>query len=103
MNREQLLRQRLKLFTWLFIIGLVLSGATAIPLVSEVDWLAKNTGAQLLVESPGPTAPPTWAVWLTRVQTALHATSEAHPFLFYGTNISNQLSWWRTAYQITDW
>lgn len=86
MNREQLLRQRLRLFTWLFVIGLVLSGATAIPLVTEVDWLAKNTSARVLVEAPGPSGPPAWAIWLTRVQTALHATSEAHPFLFYGTD-----------------
>ena len=86
MNREQLLRQRLKLSTWLFIIGLILSGATAIPLISEVDWLAKSTGAQLLVELPGSTAPPAWASWLIRVQKALHATNEVHPFLFYGTD-----------------
>jgi hypothetical protein len=31
MNREQLLRGRIKALTWLFIIGLVLSGATTIP------------------------------------------------------------------------
>jgi hypothetical protein len=86
MNREQLLRQRLRLFTWLFIIGRVLTGATAIPLVSEVDWLAKNTSARVLVEAPGPSGPAGWALWLTRVQNALHATSIEHPFLFYGTD-----------------
>jgi hypothetical protein len=31
MNRERLLRGRIKALTWRFIIGLVLSGATAIP------------------------------------------------------------------------
>jgi len=32
MNREQALRWRIKALTWLFIIGLGLSGVTAIPL-----------------------------------------------------------------------
>jgi len=40
MNREQILLRRIKLLTWLFIIGLVLSGATAIPLQVELNWLA---------------------------------------------------------------
>ena len=32
MTREQTLRRRIKWLTWFFIFGLVLSGATAIPL-----------------------------------------------------------------------
>jgi hypothetical protein len=31
MNREQLLHRRIKLLTWLFIVGLFLIGTTAIP------------------------------------------------------------------------
>ena len=42
MGRESTLRRRIKLLTWLFIIGLVLSGATAIPLRGEL-----NLGASL--------------------------------------------------------
>lgn len=85
-NREQILRRRIKLVTWLFIIGLVLSGATAIPLVSEVNSLVKVTGAQQLIERPASTGPPAWALWLTKVQAALRDTSVRHPFLFYGTD-----------------
>jgi hypothetical protein len=39
MNREQVLRRRIWALTWLLIIGLVPSGATAIPLPREVDAL----------------------------------------------------------------
>jgi hypothetical protein len=45
MNREQTLRRRIKLLTWLFIVGLVLSGATAIPLQGELNLLTNFFGA----------------------------------------------------------
>ena len=32
MSRDQILWQRIKLLTWLFVLGLAISGATAIPL-----------------------------------------------------------------------
>jgi len=80
------LRRRIQCLTWLFIVGLVLSGATAIPLQNEVDWLVKITGAQQLVETPGSTALPGWALWLTKVQAALADVAARHRFLFYGTD-----------------
>jgi hypothetical protein len=86
MSREQSLRRRIRALTGLFIVGLVLSGATAIPLLSEVDLLAKITGAKQWVETPGSIPAPGWAVWLTRVQAALHETEQRSPFLFYGTD-----------------
>ena len=84
MNRELILRRRIKGLTWLFIIGLVLSGATAIPLISELDWLSTVTGAARLTESS--TEAPAWAVWLVKVQNALREMNDRHPFLFYGTD-----------------
>ena len=44
-DRTKTIRRRVKLLTWLFIAGLVLSGATAIPLESEVNGLVRFTGA----------------------------------------------------------
>src|SRR5206468_11170772 len=41
-SRTQVLRRRIRLLTWLFIVGLVLSGATAIPLESELGWLIRS-------------------------------------------------------------
>ncbi len=78
MNREQILCRRIKLLTWLFITGLVLSGVTAIPLVGEVNLLSNWFGADN--QSSGVTH------WLLRVQNALAQTQQQHQFLFYGTD-----------------
>ena len=73
MNREPHLRRRVRLLTGLFILGLVVSGATAIPLPGELN---------LLVHFLGPAVGP----WLMRVQAALTQTREQYPFLFHGTD-----------------
>jgi hypothetical protein len=86
MDREQVLRRRIQALTWLFIVGLVLSGATAIPLPSELDRLVNLTGATQLVDTPAPAAAPGWALWLTRVQRALHELDQRVPFVFYGAD-----------------
>jgi hypothetical protein len=78
MNREQTLRRRIKLLTWLFIIGLALSGTTAIPLQGELNLLVN------FCESNGESSE--LARWLLRVRDALSQTQERHPFLFYGTD-----------------
>lgn len=78
MNREQTLHRRIKLLTWLFITGLFLSGATAIPLPGELN---------LLVNFLGPKGEsPEMAQWLLRIRDALAQTQAQHPFLFYGTD-----------------
>jgi hypothetical protein len=61
-------------------LGLVLSGATAIPLTLELDWLASHQG---VVGADSVTGV---ASWLLRVQAALHQVGTASPFLFYGTD-----------------
>ena len=86
MNRELLLLGRIRRLTWLFIVGLVISGVTAIPLVTELNWLAKLTGAQQLVEHPASTGAPEWAIWLENIRHSLIETSSHHPVLFYGTD-----------------
>jgi hypothetical protein len=78
MNRKQTLRRRIKLLTWLFIIGLTWSGATAIPLPNEVNLLAKFLG------TGGESSD--FAQWILRVRDALNDTQTRHPFLFYGTD-----------------
>ena len=78
MNHEQTLRRRVKLLTWLFIIGLIISGATAIPLSGELELLVNffglNGESSELVR------------WLLRVRDALAQTQLQFPFLFYGTD-----------------
>jgi hypothetical protein len=86
MPYELTLRRRIKTLTWLFIIGLVLSGITAIPLQTELGWLVNVTGAGQLVNAPASTPAPAWAFWLTNVNAALQETGAKHPVLFYGTD-----------------
>ena len=78
MSRETILRRRIKLLTWFFIVGLLVSGVTAIPLPGElnllVNFLGANRGSSEM------------ALWLLRVRDALSQTQERHPFLFYGTD-----------------
>jgi hypothetical protein len=85
-SREQILLRRIKLLTSLFIIGLVLSGVTAIPLPTEFDFLVKITGAQQFAQIPASTNAPGWATWLLRIQSDLHDLNTYHPVLFYGTD-----------------
>ncbi len=78
MERKNILSRRIKWLTWFFIIGLFLSGATAIPLLSEVNWLANFfVGDEKSSAVVG---------WLMRVRDALMQTQAQHPFLFYGTD-----------------
>jgi len=63
-SRTQKLRRRIRFLTWLFIVGLVLSGATAIPLERELDWLVRGLGAEQGVNAPPGTEPPDLTVWL---------------------------------------
>jgi len=46
MTRNERLLRRVGALTWFFIAGLIVSGATAIPLKSEVDWLVQLTGVK---------------------------------------------------------
>jgi len=78
MNRTQILRRRIQWLTGFFIIGLVLSGATAIPLVAEVNRLADYYLGEARSSAT--------AEWLLRVRDALAQTQSQQPFLFYGTD-----------------
>jgi hypothetical protein len=67
--------RRIRLYTTLFILGLILSGITAFPLQSEL--------ALLLPHLPPNTA---LAAWIARVHAALADTNTRYPFLAYGTD-----------------
>jgi hypothetical protein len=78
MPRGQKLQRRVKCLTWVFIVGLVISGVTAIPLLQEVNLLANLFGTGSQSSAVGE--------WLLRVRNALSQTQVQHPFLFYGTD-----------------
>ncbi len=83
MNREAILRRRIKAWTWFFISGLVISGVTAIPLVTELEWLTRWFGIE---SQTGATASNEPARWLLLTREALQDTAAKHPMLFYGTD-----------------
>jgi hypothetical protein len=83
MQREQLLLRRVRWLTWLFIVGLVISGVTAIPLVTELNWLLSWFGLEGRTSA---TATSELARWLLRIRESLVETQAVHPQLFYGTD-----------------
>ncbi len=78
MNEPNLL-PKVRFLTLLFIVGLLISGVTAIPLTYEVKVLVR-----LLDGNSG--APGEMAQWLGKIHEALGATESRYPFLFYGTD-----------------
>lgn len=42
------LRRRIQLWTWVMVFGLVFSGATALLLQTELDWMARWLGTEQL-------------------------------------------------------
>ncbi|MGN6726372.1 MAG: hypothetical protein ACTHLZ_10670, partial [Tepidisphaeraceae bacterium] len=65
-----------------FIIGLMLSGLTAMPVRAEMDGLARGLGFTHIHD---PAAAPSAAIaWLVRVREAIIDTDTRYPFLFYG-------------------
>jgi hypothetical protein len=80
---EHPLFRRIRALVASFIVGLVISGATAIPLETELNWLVDFTGARRLVANAS-TEAPGWALWLCQVQDALRETNAKYPFIGYG-------------------
>ena len=79
--RIELLQRRIRLLTWLFIIGLALSGATAVPLQWELDMSARILGA---ADSSSGEATSGLSEWILKVRDALRDTNAKYPFIGYG-------------------
>jgi hypothetical protein len=69
----------IRIWLTIFIVGLILSGVTAFPLVHETAWLARSLHAH-------PILPPAIIAWIDRVHAALADESARYPFLAYGTD-----------------
>ena len=75
--------RRIRFWLAIFIIGLILSGITAFPLATELDWLNLLLHAGWLrptVESMGLLG------WIERVKEGVDAMDTRYPFLAYGTD-----------------
>jgi uncharacterized protein YhhL (DUF1145 family) len=77
------IRTRVRLLLAFFIAGLVLSGLTAFPLVTELDVLSSILGVN-------PSTPPAEYTglrhWISLVAAGLHETQGKYPFIAYGTD-----------------
>lgn len=75
--------RRVRIWLSLFIVGLVLSGVTAFPLQTELDWLARtvNSSAFEPLARASHLQP-----WIAQVDQAVSETNARYPFLAYGTD-----------------
>ena len=64
-----------------FIIGLVVSGVTAFPLLSELRLLVRLLGADSAVPNSG-----SLSNWILSVKNGLETTYAAYPWIAYGTD-----------------
>ena len=79
MDRATILRRRIRLLTCIAIAGLLVGGATAIPLRGELNLAVQVLGA----DHPGASG---FAMWLVKVRDALNDTYSRYPFIAYGTD-----------------
>ncbi len=82
MNREALLL-RYRLVLGAFIVGLVLSGVTAFPLLHELELLARILG---IPADAAPAALTGLPFWIATVRDGLRDVHATHPWLAYGTD-----------------
>jgi hypothetical protein len=81
--RENRLRRRIQIWTWVLILGLVFGGLTALPLQSELELVTRWLGAG---ESSPTEATSGFVKWILIVRDALRETNSKFPFLAYGTD-----------------
>jgi len=68
----------IKWLTWFFIFGLIISGATAIPLQTELNAVLKFLGSIDASHASG------FVFWIVKVRDALDDTYAKYPFFGYG-------------------
>ena len=74
--------QRIRLLLGVFLLGLVASGVTAIPLPWEVGLLERWVGSCALIAQTAPGL----VSWINRVNEGVQNAYGQHPFLAYGTD-----------------
>jgi hypothetical protein len=71
----------IRIWIVIFIVCLVIAGATAFPLVPELQfasWVLHEVGVQRWL--------PGFVAWIDRVRDAVNVTNARYPFIFYGTD-----------------
>ncbi len=80
-RRADATRRLIRVWLWIFVVCLVLSGLTAFPLQTESRWLADAVHGSPLGDHL-----PALAAWTARVRDGLAETDARYPFLAYGTD-----------------
>ncbi len=78
MNRSEVLLRRIRVLLFVVIAGLFISGATAIPLETELRVLARFISAD--------SADSGFGIWIARIRDGLVQTNMKYPFMAYGTD-----------------
>ena len=82
-RRAETLVRRIRYLTCLLIVGLVVSGATAIPLQWALDTTVELFGVADSESGPATTG---LAKWILKVRDAVRDTNAKYPFIAYGTD-----------------
>lgn len=83
MTAEKILNRRIRPLLALFMVCLVLSGLTAVPLETEVGMLASFVGVDQPDSGPWPQG---LKEWIGRIREGLVETNREYPFMAYGTD-----------------
>jgi len=78
----RVLKRRVRVLLVLFVVGLVVSGVTAIPLTCEAEVLQRIVGEGSAVQARWPAL----AAWISRIHRGVTETSREYPFILYGTD-----------------
>jgi len=76
------LKRKIRIWLYIFVIFLLLSGLTAFPLNWELEILHNMTGEGTSIEKTLPGL----SKWITKVYTGLKETDQKYPFIGYGTD-----------------
>lgn len=81
MEIEYVLVRRIRWAVAVFVPGLLISGLTAIPLETEVEWFLawRNVTPQSAIDHAS-----VMDEWIVRIYNALHTTNQQYPFVAYG-------------------
>lgn len=80
--KSQMLHRRIRMLLILFTIGLVISGLTAFPLVTELTILNRYLGQGTAIGDGWPSL----GQWISRVHKGVRETDARYPFILYGTD-----------------
>ncbi len=83
MTDNRTVLRRIRVLLGLFVIGLVASGVTALPLEWEIDTLAGLMG---IPQAATPESLDGLHRWIAFVRQGLHETNARYPFIAYGTD-----------------